>query len=475
MKKVFNLVRIVAFILLVSVILGYWNEVFKFKDQNGMVGMDIYYRQPEDSVDLLIVGSSHAFVGINTGTLWDEYGIASYLIGANLQPMSNSYYYLKEALKTQSPEVVVLEAYMLTDSNDYLLSEFIVNNTYGMQLSEDTLEAINDSIPPSADITEYGLYYGRYHTRYDELSQVDFTYGTTEEDYYTCFKGYHNLIGSESFTKPQYNPRRDLTTPLSLRVEYYYRKICQLCQDRGIELVIVVSPYAGYCDDERMKYNEGRTIAREYGFEFIDYNEYYNQMDLDFETDFRDAGHMNVFGTRKFSEYLGQYIESTYDLPDRRLDESGIYDTWEMNAKFLEADYYSCQLITEWAAVDYYSLIRDLPEEFVVIVNVTNPRNLGQETKRFLGYYNIPCIRYNDSQIWVIQDGLARRYDLDENGMYFEDYYGSHHIAVSSEGVFLDGSVVYHMSTGLEVTVLNELYGELVEGITLDGDVVWRS
>lgn len=475
MKKCFNVVRIVAFILLVAVLLGYWNEVFKFKDQNGMVGMDIYYRQPENSVDMLIVGSSHAFVDINTGTLWDEYGIASYLLGANIQPLANSYHYIKEALKTQRPEVIMLEGFLLTDNTDYMVPEFIINNTYGLEFGEDSMDTMNDTIPPNADLLEYGLYYGRYHTRYDDLSFDDFYYGTSEEDYYSCFKGFHNLVGVTKGSRPHFNPRRDLTTPLSLRIEYYYRKICQLCKDEGINLVVVVSPYDYYSNLDREKYNEARQIAAEYGFPLIDYNEYYDQMELDFDTDFYDGGHLNVLGTRKYTSFLGQYIENNYNLPDRRLDETGKFDTWEMNAKYLELDYYDYTFRREWGAVEYYKALRELPEEYVIILNITNPRNLGVETKKFLGYYNIPCIRYDDSHIWVIEDRIPACLSQDSNGIYFEEIYNNHHIVADMDGIYIDSRLVNHQSSGLEITVINTVYGSVVDGVTYDGDLLWRS
>ena len=71
-------------------------------------------------MDVLVLGSSHAFENINTGTLWDEYGMASYVLGGSRQPsLEYIYYYLKEALKTQRPELIVLEGYMLLYDADY--------------------------------------------------------------------------------------------------------------------------------------------------------------------------------------------------------------------------------------------------------------------------------------------------------------------------------------------------------------------
>lgn len=110
MKK--SVIRIGSFILILGVILGYVNKVFKVKYSDGIYSVTKFYELEDDTVDVLILGSSHAFENFNTGTLWDEYGMASYILAGSLQPMWNTYYYLKEALKTQTPELIVLEAFL---------------------------------------------------------------------------------------------------------------------------------------------------------------------------------------------------------------------------------------------------------------------------------------------------------------------------------------------------------------------------
>ncbi len=82
--------------------------------------MDAFRNLEEDSLDILVLGSSHAYVDINPAVLWSEYGIAAYDLCGSNQPMWNTYYYLKEALKTQTPKVVVLEAYCVSLDLEYI-------------------------------------------------------------------------------------------------------------------------------------------------------------------------------------------------------------------------------------------------------------------------------------------------------------------------------------------------------------------
>ena len=94
-----TVVRITGFLLILLMVLAGINRVFKMKYGDGIYSLTKFYEQKKDSVDVLVLGSSHAFENINTGTLWDEYGMASYVLGGSRQPSWNTYYYLKEALK----------------------------------------------------------------------------------------------------------------------------------------------------------------------------------------------------------------------------------------------------------------------------------------------------------------------------------------------------------------------------------------
>ena len=108
-RTTLSLCSLLGLVLVVAVLLEVWAVWFKKKSYDGSLMMQNFYGQPENSIDLLCIGSSHAFIDINTGVLWDEYGIPSYVLGGSLQPFWNTYYNLQEAVKTQTPRLVVLQ------------------------------------------------------------------------------------------------------------------------------------------------------------------------------------------------------------------------------------------------------------------------------------------------------------------------------------------------------------------------------
>jgi hypothetical protein len=54
---------------------------------------------------------------------------------------------------------------------------------------------------------------------------------------------------------------------------------------------------------------------------FLDFNEAYDEIGIDFATDFADYDHLNVAGCQKFSFYFGKVLRTFYELPDHRNEQ----------------------------------------------------------------------------------------------------------------------------------------------------------
>lgn len=68
-----------------------------------------YLAEPRDSLDYLYLGSSYAYCDVDPVVLYDRTGLTGYVLAGPEQTLSQTYWYLREALKTQDPALVVLE------------------------------------------------------------------------------------------------------------------------------------------------------------------------------------------------------------------------------------------------------------------------------------------------------------------------------------------------------------------------------
>ena len=71
------------------------------------------FKAEQASADVLALGSSHVYTQIIPMKIWEDNGIPVYDLRSSAQPIGVSYYYLEQALKTQTPSVVFLDLYML--------------------------------------------------------------------------------------------------------------------------------------------------------------------------------------------------------------------------------------------------------------------------------------------------------------------------------------------------------------------------
>lgn len=293
--------------------------------------MSKFYELEDNSVDVLFLGSSHAFEDFNTGTLWDEFGMSAYNLAGSLQPMWNTYYYLKEALKTQTPKLVVLEAFGTTNTEEYMDDSRIIKNTYGLHWSLDKIQAIKISSPKER-WPEFFWEYTQYHTRYTSLSREDFLKDKGDPLYYSDWKGF----GCNWITTPltsndisNVTERSDLTE----KTEKYYRSTIELAKENDISIIVVVSPYAQISANDQSIYNKAGDIANDLGVPFVNFNLLIDEIGIDYTTDAADGGHLNYHGNQKYSMYFGNYILERYEIPDHRGDEK--YLSWDRQAAYL--------------------------------------------------------------------------------------------------------------------------------------------
>ena len=65
--------------------------------------------EPKDTIDVLVIGDSESYTSISPMDLWIRTGATSFNCGQPGQRIQETRFLLKEALKTQSPKVVLLE------------------------------------------------------------------------------------------------------------------------------------------------------------------------------------------------------------------------------------------------------------------------------------------------------------------------------------------------------------------------------
>ena len=304
MDKYKNIIKPVVFLAIFVLLIVIASFIFNPKDNTSKAGMtevraNGILSEKENSIDVLVIGDSESYTSITPMELYEEYGIASYVMGSNAQKIYISYNFLLEALEHQKPKMVILET-----------------NTFFRKL-DDSKKIIG--------IGERYIPYIRFHNRWKNLKLYDF-YRTPKYTNRNITKGYYIIKETKSYNEanPKYMwPKKD-RWELPEDEEYYIKKIYQKCKENDIELVFYTAP--NIKNWWQAKHNTVQDLADELGIDYIDTN-LLPEIGINWITDTKDIGdHVNYYGAKKVTKYVGNYLKEK-GMPDHRDDPE--YKNWD--------------------------------------------------------------------------------------------------------------------------------------------------
>lgn len=322
---------LVGFIIFLSIkgIFGVSNE---YSEHSEMM-INGYYDEQENTIDAVLIGNSHIYRYWQSAFAWEEYGIATTALSSSAMPASVVKNVAIEALKTQNPKVLILDASAFADkdkSNNkiYLLLD-------NMKFSANYIDMV-EKYCDSAKITGMGKlqYYFpiiQFHSRWKEISEADFR---------QTYPSYLNSCYLEKFLTSTIEDREHLATEarneIGAQNEADLRDLLEWCVRQDVKVQFLAVPMLRNEKKQGMINRVGDIIA-EYGIDFINYNdtELYDSFDFQVTQDFQDANHTNINGSYKFTKVFGNYLKERYGLEDHR--QEAAYASWNERAKEYDA------------------------------------------------------------------------------------------------------------------------------------------
>lgn len=326
-SKIKNFIKGIIVITVFTISLHIVTNIMMLKSEDGYDQMQSFYKQKENTVDVLFLGSSKIYCQVDTGILWDEHGMSAFDLGGAEAPTWNSYYMLKEALKTQKPKVIVYDASIIAYRHDVLYqpSVWSMTNAYGLHYNENRIMMLWENSENINDFKKLLFPLDTMHSRYKELTENDFF----DENNSINYKGFDYRNTTVQFETPDVsNMTEDFV--FDEKHEKYLRMMIDLARENDIPFVVMTTPYV-VTIDEQGYLNYVETICEEEGVTYIDFNKMYDELGIDFSTDMAENVHLNFSGTKKLTQFLGNYIKENYDIPDHRGDEK--YSSWDVDAQ----------------------------------------------------------------------------------------------------------------------------------------------
>ena len=306
-----------------------------------------YYNYSGDN-DVLFVGDCEVYSNFSPVRIWEEYGITSAIRGSPQQLIWQSYYMIEDTLRYETPEVVVFNVLSMKygEPQNEAYNRLALD---GMKLSATKLRAAKASDTGDESLASYVFPLLRYHSRWSELTSEDFKY------MFSTKQLSHNGYVMRVDVKPEASIPRPVPLPdysFSDTCWEYLDKMRTLCEENGIELVLIKAPTlspAWYDEWDA----QIRDYSEKYGLKYVNLLEKAEETGIDYSTDTFDAGlHLNLSGAEKLSVWFGKYLAENCGLKDRSGET-------ELAAKWAEKiEYYEKMKASQYAQIEEYGELK---------------------------------------------------------------------------------------------------------------------
>ena len=308
----------------------------KYVSENPEGSMIAEYYDNYGNNDVIFIGDCEVYENISPITLWEEYGITSYIRGTAQQLMWQSYYILEETLEYETPDVVVLSVLAMMYGDPDSTGNADNREAYNRMTLDNMKWSVSkwNCIKASLTVEEteadalwtYIFPILRFHDRWSELTMEDLIYVFKDKEELTD-NGYLMQVGVLG-VEDEYVTAPLVDYTFSDTCYYYLDRIRQLCEDNDIELILFKAPSLSPVWHDEWE-EQICAYAEEYGLCYINTLELIDEIGIDWDTDTYDRGlHLNVYGAEKLSSYLGAYLKQVCDLEDRR-DDADIAALWQ--------------------------------------------------------------------------------------------------------------------------------------------------
>lgn len=317
---ILKFVKSVVFLLILGILVMKAGVFLRPMNKDADVLVD-FYDMEKDSVDVALIGSSALYRFWIPPQAYEEQGFTSSMLYCAGQDVSTVPYLIEELMKTQNPDVILVE-------NRRIVSERVqeIEKKRNQNRLNYYTQVLISGMRPS--LTKYHLT--------DEVLKLDWG---EKLEYMVPLLKYHENIYEYSMDKLIERDREDqidnmvsLQKPTVDELEFtLYSEdkytddiltekdfsmlddIWEKAQEYGKKVVFLCMPYTSSARGQTLR-AQMREYMDEKGYEYIDLTIIPDEIGLDFKTDFSDGSHANVSGAKKTTSYLAQYLMENYEI-----------------------------------------------------------------------------------------------------------------------------------------------------------------
>lgn len=323
-------VKVASFLLAVFVSVALMNTYFLRRLDNNSTRLRGYYQESSQPLDVVFIGASDIYTCFPAGYAYEKFGFTSYPYASESITADGTLTALKEVLRTRRPKLIMIEvnAFLYGTAANEQHEGHVRKLTDNLPLNENKIEYVN-LCAGDQDKLEYYLPLIKYHSLWEEYPQpLRMAFSTISQDVrgYSYLKGFRtttDVYHSKETIRNDELASDNVSYPLNEELEGKLRKLLTYCKEQKLDNVVFFrSPHLVYRKtiNRARRTNRAGEIVNSYGYDFLNLERAVKDIGLEPKTDFYNFDHMNIRGAEKFTDYLGDILQSRYGIAPTKLN-----------------------------------------------------------------------------------------------------------------------------------------------------------
>ncbi len=329
MKHLQNVISVVLVIVILCLCINKISYILRPVDTDEAFDqIETFHNFPENSIEVMIYGSSHAYRGFCTMELYDKYGIGAFNYGWHWQKLSTTKLFVSDSFITQKPKVVLIESGFVDkvlEDTDITAEIYYCRYLTDSKEKEAYFKKCLGNTPSLERRLSYIMPFAMFHENWNNICRDSFkplNYGGTDKVKRTMGFAESDLVEETDICGYVKEDQVELPETSIEELD----ELVQMCKSNGASVVFYVIPWIEsykYCDamEEYCKSND---------CVFLDLISNVDEVGLDGKTDFSDVCHLNTNGSIKVADYVGKYLVDNYDLTDMRQYDDNLWEKAKM-------------------------------------------------------------------------------------------------------------------------------------------------
>lgn len=329
-------------ILLYTESKGYFNP--DNKNNHTLRKWNTYYEFTEDNpIDILLLGNSHLYTGINPKNLSTALGCNSFIIASPGTFVIDHYYSLLEALEISTPKLVVVETFGLRGIEPHEFEDGDLSDQFKSFMARKDISVKLSSTPNIFSIGNYPYAWfnslrnhSYLYTNYDQIEKNIALNKEPENQNKKLYLGRYVRFqtGIEDSTLAKYKnegaPVNGSEYETNEVLDEYTQKIIDVCEENDIELIFLTLPmfkqHVSHYDTWKSRLDSVITdpySSDDYWLDLQDRDGYMGFGRHSFENTYRENQHMTYRGSLLATYKLVNFIQNQerIQLPNRKEDK----------------------------------------------------------------------------------------------------------------------------------------------------------